>query len=152
MISKTIRFLILGTLIIGVLYACNEVFAESNSPKTSSQIQIIKDIPPDEAFVLIKKNKDNSNLVILDVRTSKEFEGEHIENAINLDFFSESFKDDLNKLDKNKIYITHCRSGGRSAKTLEIMKGLGFIEVYNMIGGITEWKSKGLPTIPEEQK
>lgn len=147
MINKTIKSLILGTLIIGVLQLCNEASAESNPPKTNSQTQVIKNITPDEAFVLIEKNKDNSNLAILDVRTSKEFENEHIENAINLDFYSETFKDDLGKLDKNKIYVTHCQLGGRSAKTVVIMKDLGFVEVYNVTGGIAEWKSKGLPTI-----
>ena len=147
MVNKTIKSLILGALIIGVLQVCNVVFAKPNSPKTNSQTQVIKDITPDEAFVLIDKNKDSLNLVILDVRTPKEFEGEHIENAINLDFYSETFKDDLSKLDKNKIYVTHCQLGGRSAKTVVIMKDLGFVEVYNITGGIADWKSKGLPTV-----
>lgn len=151
MIKKTIKLLILGAIIIGVLQVYNGASAESNSPKTSSRAQVIKDVTPGEAFVMIEKNKDNSNLVILDVRTVKEFEDEHIENAINLDFYSETFKDDLNKLDKNKMYIAHCQLGGRSAKTLEIMKGLGFIEVYNITGGIAEWKNKGLPTIKQKE-
>jgi rhodanese-related sulfurtransferase len=145
MINKAIKLLILGALIIGFLEVNNGAFAESDPPKTNSQTQVIKDITPDEAFLLIEKNKDNSNLVILDVRTPVEFENEHIENAINLNFYSETFEDDLNKLDKNKIYVTHCQLGGRSTKTLEIMKDSGFIEVYNMTGGIAEWKSKGLP-------
>ncbi|MGH7800399.1 MAG: rhodanese-like domain-containing protein [Thermodesulfobacteriota bacterium] len=147
MVNKTIKLLILVVLIIGVLQVYSEVFAESNSAKTDSQTQVIKDITPDEAFILIDKNKDSSNLVILDVRTPKEFEDEHIENAINLDFYSETFKDDLSKLDKNKVYVTHCQLGGRSAKTVVIMKDLGFVEVYNITGGIAEWKSKGLPTV-----
>ncbi|HLE25057.1 MAG TPA: rhodanese-like domain-containing protein [Thermodesulfobacteriota bacterium] len=147
MLNKTIRSLILGVLIIGILQIYNSVSAESNPPNINSETQVIKDITPDEAFLLIEKNKDNSNLVILDVRTSKEFEDGHIKNAINLDFYSETFKDDLDKLDKNKIYVTHCQLGGRSAKTVVMMKDLGFVEVYNITGGIAEWKSKGLPTI-----
>ena len=147
MLNKTIRSLILGVLIIGILQIYNSVSAESNPPNINSETQVIKDITPDEAFLLIEKNKDNSNLVILDVRTSKEFEDGHIKNAINLDFYSETFKDDLGKLDKNKIYVTHCQLGGRSAKTVVMMKDLGFVEVYNITGGIAEWKSKGLPTI-----
>jgi len=147
MINKTIKPLILIALIIGILHANNVISAESNPPKTNPQIQVIKNITPDEAFVLIEKNKDSSNLVILDVRTSKEFEDEHIENAINLDYYSETFKDDLSKLDKNKVYVTHCQLGGRSAKTVVIMKDLDFVEVYNITGGIAGWKSKGLPTI-----
>ena len=151
MINKTIKSLILWVLIIGVLQVYNEASAESNPPNTNSETQVIKNITPDEAFVLIEKNKDSSNLVILDVRTSKEFEDEHIENAINLDFFSETFKDDLSKLDKNKVYVTHCQLGGRSAKTVVIMKDLDFVEVYNITGGIAGWKSKGLPTVKQKE-
>lgn len=151
MINKTIKSLILGALILGILQIYNEASAESNPPKTNSQTQVIKNITPDEAFVLIEKNKDSSNLVILDVRTSKEFEDEHIENAINLDYYSETFKDDLSKLDKNNVYVTHCQLGGRSAKTVVIMKDLDFVEVYNITGGIAGWKSKGLPTVKQKE-
>lgn len=146
-IDKKIKLIILVVLIIGILQVYNKASAESNPPKTNSQTQAIKNITPDAAFVLIEKNKDSSNLVILDVRTSKEFEDEHIENAINLDYYSETFKDDLSKLDKNKVYVTHCQLGGRSAKTVVIMNDLDFVEVYNITGGIAGWKSKGLPTI-----
>jgi len=152
MINKTIKPLILIAVIMGILHANNVISAESNPPKTNSETKIIKNITPDEAFVLIEKNKDSSNLVILDVRTSKEFEDEHIENAINLDYYSETFKDDLSKLDKNKVYVTHCQLGGRSAKTVVIMKDLDFVEVYNITGGIAGWKSKGLPTVRQKEK
>jgi len=152
MIKKTIKSLVLGAIIIGILQIYNGASAESDPPKTNSQTQVIKNITPDEAFVLIEKNKDSSNLVILDVRTSKEFEDEHIENAINLDYYSETFKDDLSKLDKNKVYVTHCQLGGRSAKTVVIMKDLDFVEVYNITGGIAGWKSKGLPTVRQKEK
>jgi len=152
MIKKTIKSLVLGAIIIGILQIYNGASAESDPPKTNSQTQVIKNITPDEAFVLIEKNKDSSNLVILDVRTSKEFEDEHIENAINLDYYSETFKDDLSKLDKNKVYVTHCQLGGRSAKTVVIMKDLDFVEAYNITGGIAGWKSKGLPTVRQKEK
>jgi rhodanese-related sulfurtransferase len=147
MIKKTIMALILGALIVGVFHIYSVAFSESDPPKGDSQTQVIENISVDEAFVLIEKNKGNSNLVILDVRTTEEFKSGHIEDAVNLDFYSETFKDNLDKLDKNKIYITHCQAGGRSAKTLEIMEDLEFIEAYNMKGGIAEWEKKGLPTM-----
>jgi rhodanese-related sulfurtransferase len=145
--KKTIILLLLGVMIVGVFLLYKGASTEPNT--TESQTQVIKNITPDEAHVLIQKNKDNSNLVILDVRTQEEFADEHIENAVNLDYYSQTFRDDLNKLDKNKTYVIHCRSGGRSTKTLDMMEELGFIEVYNMMGGIVEWKEKGLPTKKE---
>jgi len=108
--------------------------------------QIIGDITPQEAFTLIQDNQNNPDFVIIDVRTPEEFADGHIENAINLDYYSETFGDELNKLDKNKTYLIYCRSGKRSRNALDIMEELNFREAYNMSGGIIEWKAEGLPT------
>jgi len=110
------------------------------------QVRIIEDITTQEAFTLIQNNKNNPDFVIIDVRTPEEFASEHIENALNIDYYSETFRDELNKLDKNKTYLVYCRSGGRSGNASTIMKELNFREAYNMLGGINVWKSEGLPT------
>ena len=107
----------------------------------------IEDITPQEAFALIQNNQNNPDFVIIDVRTPAEFAGEHIENATNIDFYSEAFRDELNKLDKNKTYLIYCRSGGRSGSALDIMAELNFKEAYNMLGGINLWKTEGFPTV-----
>ena len=93
----------------------------------------------------MQNSKNNPDFVIIDVRTPEEFAEGHIENVINLDYYSETFRDELNKLDKNKMYLIYCRSGNRSGKALNIMEELNFREVYNMSGGIIEWKAKELP-------
>jgi len=107
----------------------------------------IEDITPQEAFTLIQNNQNNPDFVIIDVRTQEEFVGEHIENAINIDFYSPTFQDELDSLDKNKTYLIYCRSGGRSGNTLDIMAGLNFKEVYNILGGMIAWDAEGLPTV-----
>jgi len=107
----------------------------------------IEDITPQEAFTLIQNNQNNPDFVILDVRTAEEVADGHIENAINIDFYSEAFRDELNKLDKNKTYLIYCRSGGRSGSALDIMAELNFKEAYNLLGGINQWKAEGLSTV-----
>lgn len=114
---------------------------------TALKTQIIENVTPGEASALIQDNQDNPDFVIIDVRTPEEYAGGHIEKAINLDYYSETFKGELNKLDKNKIYLIYCRSGSRSGRALDVMEELGFGEVYNMVGGIVQWNSKGLPTV-----
>lgn len=136
----------LGALIIGVLLASGCIQTENNTAQSETKIQIIESITPEEAYILIQENKDNPNFVILDVRTPEEFLGEYIENAVNLDYYSDTFRNDLDKLDKNRTYLIYCKSGRRSENALNIMKEQDFREVYNMLGGIIEWKSKGLPT------
>ena len=107
----------------------------------------IEDITPQEAFTLIQNNQSNPDFVIIDVRTVGEFAEEHIENATNINFYSETFRDTLNTLDKNKTYLIYCRSGGRSGSALDIMAELNFKEVYNILGGINQWKTGGFPTV-----
>ncbi len=136
----------LGALIIGVLLASGCIQTENNTAQLETQIQIIENITPEEAYISIQENKNNPNFVILDVRTPEEFLSEYIENAVNLDYYSDTFRNDLDKLDINKTYFIYCRSGRRSENALNIMKELDFGEVYNILGGIIKWKSKGLLT------
>jgi len=107
----------------------------------------IEDITTQEAFTLIQGNQDNPDFVIIDVRTPGEFAGEHIGNATNIDFYSEAFRDMLTNLDKNKTYLVYCKVGGRSGSALDIMAELNFREAYNILGGINQWKTEGLPTV-----
>jgi uncharacterized repeat protein (TIGR02543 family) len=109
--------------------------------------QVIEDITPAEAYTLILDNEQNLNFIILDVRTPEEYASSYIEDAINLDYFSPTFTEVLSRLAKNKTYLVYCKSGGRSAFTRDIMSDLGFREVYNMLGGITQWKAEGYPVV-----
>jgi len=111
------------------------------------ETQIIEDVNLEEAFALMEDNRSNQNFVIIDVRTPEEYANGHIEKAINLDFYSETFKDELDKLDRDKVYLIYCRSGNRSGQALNIMAELGFSEVYNMLGGMARWEEVGLPTV-----
>jgi len=114
------------------------------SSKTPTQI--IEDITPQEALTLIQENQNNPDFVIIDVRTPEEFAEGYIENAVIIDFRSETFMDELNKLDKDKTYVIYCRSGRRSSSALNTIAELNFREAYNILGGITKWQEEGLPT------
>ena len=110
--------------------------------------QIIRDITPVQAFAFIGENQSDPDFILLDIRTPEEFSAERLEDAVNLvDYYSETFRQDLDKLDKSKTYLIYCRTGRRTGEALTIMKDLGFSEVYNMLGGITGWAEEGLITI-----
>ena len=144
--NKSIVQLLLPSLCMALLLASICFHFQGGIALSESQIQIIKNITPKEAYALILKNKGNQSFVILDVRTPSEFANGHIENAVNLDYYSETFKNALNRLDYNKTYLIYCRTASRSGRVLDLMKELGFKEVYNIAGGITDWKEAGLPT------
>lgn len=129
---------LLGILVIGVALVGGWI-------KEKTATQTIKDISVKEAYDLMGKNKDNQSFIIIDVRTPQEFASEYIESAVNIDYYSEEFQNELNELDKEKTYLIYCLSGNRSGRALAIMKELGFREVYNMLGGIIQWKVEGYP-------
>lgn len=84
--------------------------------------------------------QDDSNAVILDVRTVEEVEESSIPNSINIDIYKgQGFLDEVSNLDKNKNYYIYCKSGGRSNQACLLMGQLGFENTYNLLGGITEW-------------
>ena len=98
----------------------------------------IKEISPEEAREYIAKGA-----VVIDVRTVDEFKEGHIPGAVNIDIYSDSFVDEIKKLDASKKYLICCASGARSLRACGIMKNEGITDVCNLAGGMTRWKSEG---------
>ncbi len=88
-------------------------------------------INKDEFFEL----KDQSNVVVLDVRTKLEWNQGHVKGATHLDINGGSFETDIAKLDPSKTYLVYCRSGRRSVSAAEIMIQKGFTDVKNVRTG-----------------
>tara|TARA_Y100000588_G_scaffold107090_1_gene117227 strand:+ start:350 stop:724 length:375 start_codon:yes stop_codon:yes gene_type:complete len=82
---------------------------------------------------------DINNAVLVDVRTNDEYNSGYIENSINIDYFSDDFSENVEKLDKNTPIVLYCRSGKRSSKSANKLSKLGFKEIYNLQGGILDW-------------
>jgi rhodanese-related sulfurtransferase len=107
----------------------------------SSNNSIIN-VTSDKAEDLIKANIGNPHFIILDVRTPEEFNSEHFTNAVNIDFKSQDFPDNIDKLNKEETYMVYCRGGVRSSKAAGLMKEKGFKSVYNLEGGLLKWHSE----------
>ncbi len=91
-----------------------------------------------------QKLLNGKNIILLDVRTAEEVSEGKISNATNIDFYSNTFEQQISKLDKSKTVLVYCRSGKRSAGASEILAKKGF-KVINLDGGITNWQAQGLP-------
>ena len=100
-------------------------------------------ITVEEAANLIESRP---RLVIVDVRTAAEFKEEHIDGSINLCIKCDpdSF---VNTLDPDDEILLYCLSGVRSADGLRILNSNGYNKVFNMLGGIVEWKEKGYSVV-----
>ena len=90
-----------------------------------------------------KQKMVEENVVLLDVRTPKEFAQGKIPEAINLDFYHDGFAEKLEKLDKNNTYMVYCAAGRRSKHALSLLKDKGFKSVYDLKGGMKAWRKAG---------
>ena len=102
------------------------------------------------------KIKELPNSSIIDVRTPDEFSKGHILNAQNVDWNGNDFSKEIATLDKSKPVFVYCLSGGRSSSAANQMRSEGFTQVYELDGGIMQWRSENLPQttdtqIPEEE-
>jgi rhodanese-related sulfurtransferase len=88
---------------------------------------------------------NNDSVLLIDVRTPKEYKALHLPQAVNIDFFSNDFSEAVKKLDRNKSVFIYCRSGKRSSKSIPTFKAAGFAKIYNLNGGIKRWQSLKLP-------
>ena len=96
---------------------------------------------------MCKKNKRNikevkyneiylKEYIIIDVRSKREFSEKHLNGAINIPL--PEIKKNIEKYikDRNKKLLICCQVGTRSAKAVEILESIGYINVYNLKGGL----------------
>ncbi len=127
-----------------VLLALAFVLAACGGAKTATRIQ---QVSPVEAFQLIEKHRQDPDFIILDIRTPQEFVSARIEGARNVDFYAPDFKQQLDQLPKDKIYLVYCNSGNRSGQAMPLFRELGFKQVYELQGGIQAWYQAGYPVV-----
>ena len=96
-----------------------------------------------------QKKIASENYTLVDVRTADEYIDGHLEGAVNIDYFSSTFSDDISKLGLETPVLVYCRSGNRSGKSMKIMYDIGFKEVKNLIGGYKGWVSENNSVIKE---
>ena len=131
--------------------ACGGSDSNASTPSTpvaaveAAATSGIRVVSPEDAAATIAEPP--ADLVILDVRTPKEFSEGHLDGAVMLDFYREDFADALGEFDPDVPYVLYCRSGNRSGQARAIMADLGFTSVEDVDGGILNWVDAGLPIV-----
>ena len=115
------------------------------------------DITAEEAWIMLNDpSQENGIQIPIDVRRDDEWRVEHIdtpapENPIHYPLSDlqdpNGLQIFLSTYDGEEI-VLYCRTGSRSVTAANILISNGFNgTVYNMLGGINEWKSAGYPTV-----
>ncbi len=122
------KILFSGLLLVVLLFATHAQASDKG---------VFEDLTSSEFTEKMKSLSESDGFMIIDVRTPEEFRSERIKGAVNINRYASGFDNEIDKLDRNKTYFIYCRSGNRSGQVKNIMKKMGFKEVYNLKNGIT---------------
>jgi hydroxyacylglutathione hydrolase len=84
------------------------------------------------------------DLMVLDVRQPAEWSKGHIPGACHIS--GGELPDRVTEIDREKRVAVICGSGYRSSVSASLLKRRGHERVYNVLGGMTGWKSAGFET------
>ncbi|CAL2102451.1 Rhodanese [Tenacibaculum sp. 190130A14a] len=105
-------------------------------------------------YISITELQNENNVILLDAREPKEFEISHLKNAIcvGYDFFN--LEKTLKKLPQNKNtkIVVYCSLGIRSEDIAEKLQKQGYTNIFNLYGGIFEWKNQNNTLVNKENK
>lgn len=123
------KFLSIPLILLSMLFSCN----------SSSQQQALLLAPSD----FENKLKTFKEYQLIDVRTSEEFSEKRLTNAVNMDHYDVRFMEHAALLDKTKPVFVYCLVGGRSKEAVKNLQKAGFIEIYELKGGVMAWEKEG---------
>jgi adenylyltransferase/sulfurtransferase len=89
--------------------------------------------------------------VLMDVREADEWRQGHIPQAIFMPRGFLELRVEEKVPDRRTRIVVHCAGGIRSLLAARILREMGYEKVYNMTGGFSAWKEKGLPWVAERQ-
>ena len=139
--KSVILYLAFAALIALLFFNISLAGCKTQESKPASIINVTAG----QVYEMLSSNKD---YFILDVRSKEEFDSAHIEGAYLIPV--SELENRLAELPQDKPIIVYCGSGSRSTSAANILLEKGFKEIFNMTGGITEWQSKGFPTVVEK--
>jgi len=105
-------------LVVATALLINYVFAGSGSTQAARQ-----------AWPMIEQGA-----LLIDVRTSGEFEQGHIEGALNIPWEQTGTLISAIGADKNRPVVVYCRSGNRSGKAKAVLEQSGYTNIFNATG------------------
>lgn len=103
-----------------------------------------------QAETIEKINDNQDNVILIDVRTAREYKNGHLKNAINI-----PHKDLLNNISlldqyKGKELILYCHSGVRVKKVTDIAtQNKNKHQLFHLKGDYRAWRARGLEVIKE---
>ena len=83
---------------------------------------------------------------LIDVREPYEYEIVNLQGEL---IPKDTVTDSLNRIEREKPVVVHCRSGKRSAEVIQELESLGFENLYNLEGGVLAYAEEVDPSLPK---
>jgi len=94
-------------------------------------------------LTILKETVIDKGVQLIDIRTPEEYANGYIDDAANIPIADKAtFITEFSKLDKEKPVYIYCYSGVRSHRAGNLLKELGFKEIYDFKGGWKVWSSQ----------
>ena len=137
-ISNTMKQIFIFLFLATILVSCN-----SKTSDTSSVSGKVEEVDA----ATFKHLMASGNGIVLDVRTPEEVAQGIIPDAYVIDIYQSGFEEKLQSLPKDKEVYVYCAVGGRSRQAADILLNNGFTKVYNLSGGIVDWRRNGFELV-----
>ncbi|MDX2250493.1 MAG: rhodanese-like domain-containing protein [Bacteroidia bacterium] len=140
--KKTIQGLLLITWLIPGFLFCQQ--------KTETDFYRMLDEMYKKTVPLVHaaevKQKGLNHYFILDTREPEEYRVSHLRGAIGVGFDHFDPKS-VAGIGKEHPVLVYCSVGYRSERIGEKLREMGYTQVYNLYGGIFDWKNQGNPVV-----
>ncbi|HEX6197565.1 MAG TPA: adenylyltransferase/sulfurtransferase MoeZ [Jiangellaceae bacterium] len=97
---------------------------------------------------LREREAGERDFLLVDVREPNEYEINRIPGAVLIPKGEFLTGEALEKLPSDKQVVLHCKSGGRSAEALAVVKGAGYSDAVHVGGGVSAWVRQIDPSQP----
>lgn len=128
-------FLINNILLIAIIIVCVVSLAFPSIQRRKGGAELSSNLAID-----LINHKDAQ---IIDLREPEAFKKAHIANSVNLP--ATEIQNCLNKIHKDRPILLVDADGRRTQMAAQLLRGVGFKDVYVLQGGLTAWRRSGVP-------
>jgi rhodanese-related sulfurtransferase len=87
--------------------------------------------------------------LLIDVRELDEWQAGHVAGARHIPLGELTAR--LEELPRDQELLLFCRSGARSGRATQFLRGQGYTQARNVTGGIIAWAQQGLPLVESRE-
>jgi rhodanese-related sulfurtransferase len=143
--------MLLFAAMVSLLFSAQAQLTKSSANQSKEKAQCSRQVAQAkcrpvgvEEFAKLITQKD---IVLMDVRTPKEYAEGHLKGAVNVTWGDEFEKQVKGvKIGAKKTVAVYCRRGRRSHAAAEMLVKMGY-DVVELDGGIMAWERAGKPVV-----